>query len=277
LNTWINDHIRFDAKQAAKAAPLEFEPVAEKLEHAAEQPGRGKKVIAITRDHYVQESARDSSERTFGPRSWKRADGTEKTTEGGYGKPWKDSPTCEHSVMGCVVVGPGQGEAFEVCIARDKCKVHWAQEMKEREKARKQRASGSNGKSPGKSQWQIDQERREEERQRQQDRWKVFGPALKRATFEKLEKIPNELPKNIYQHVLRKLKLPLNTKRADLPKALLMREFSNQFSQVYSWNENDMVKLARVLGVDVKACEPAKETVQSSGVAKKPAKKAKKR
>lgn len=276
LATWINDHVRFDAKQMAKAAPLQFEAVAEKLDEAAARPGRGKKVIPITRDHHVQDSAKDASERTFGPRSWKRADGTQKTTEGGYGKPWVDSPTCDYSVMGCIVVGPGQGEAFEVCIARDRCKVHWGKELKEKASRQRQSSNGT-AKTAGKSKWQIDQEREAERRRKQEARWKTVGPALKKATYAKLEKVPVNLPKPLYQKLLGSLKLPLNTKPAELPLALLRREINDSFRSVgYSFYEAQMVAWANALGVNVKACEPPKEKLQTSGVKKK-APKARKR
>lgn len=258
LATWINDHVRFDAKQMAKAAPLQFEIVAAKLEEASARPGRGKKVIPITRDYHVQDSARDQSERTFGPRSWKRADGTKKTTEGGYGKPWADSPTCEQSVMGCVVVGPGQGEAFEVCIARDKCDIHWGKEIKGRAKNRKS-ANGNGKASTAASKWEEQQRKDREQREKREARWKVFYPALKKATYAKLETVPQDIPKPVFAKLLSSLKLDKGTKKTDLASALVRHLVNDAFRSSYSWNESQMVTWAQALGVNVKACEPKKE------------------
>lgn len=127
LQRYVAEHVRFNPQQAATASPLDFGPVAEQVMTATAQPGRGHKVIHITRDHYVQPSAK-STERTFTARAWKRADGQE------------GSATCERSVLGVVVVGPGYGEAFPVCIHRD-CDTHWAAERKAAE--RQKRLTGS--------------------------------------------------------------------------------------------------------------------------------------
>jgi ParB/RepB/Spo0J family partition protein len=120
LRAWIADHIRFNSAHFAAAAPLDFGPVAEMVEATRSQPGRGKKVIAITHDHFIEPDAR-AEERTYCGASWKRADGQEK------------SKTCDRSVLGVVVVGPGYGEAFAVCVHKD-CDVHWKAERLAREK-----------------------------------------------------------------------------------------------------------------------------------------------
>lgn len=254
LNQWLNDHVRFDAKRAAQAAPLEFEPVTERLEEAAARPGRGKKVIAITREHFVQRSARDQSERTFGPRSWKRADGIKQTTEQGYPPKWIDSPRCEHSVMGCVVVGQGQGEAFEVCIARDRCRVHWGKEI--REKAKRQNLRDSGKTAAAESKREAQEQRHRDQEQQREERWKVFGPALKKATFAALDKLPANLPKPLYQKLLTSLQLPKDTKAAELARAIVRRDVRDQFSWLGQYHEPEMISWAKALGVDVKGCEP---------------------
>lgn len=130
FEAWVANHVRFDVTHAAKAQPLEFESLAEQVDEAQQAPGRGKKVVSITYNSYVQPSAKDEADRTYGPQSWRRADGRE------------DSQICEHSVLGVVVVGPKQGRAFDVCIARDRCRVHFAEEIKAKEKAAAARAKG---------------------------------------------------------------------------------------------------------------------------------------
>lgn len=129
LEAYIADHVRFDPGQAAKMAPLEFGETERQILEAQQKPGRGAKVVAIHFGHFVQESAR-ADERTFGSGSWKRADGQQ------------GSKRCEQAVLGVVAVGEGQGQAFAVCVAKDKCDVHWKQERKDRERSQKLRSSG---------------------------------------------------------------------------------------------------------------------------------------
>lgn len=147
LEAWIARHVRFDVQHFAATAPLDFGETAIAVEGAARQPGRGKKVIQITEDYRLEDDAKDASVRVYGRQSWKRADGTEGTSRGGRHGTRVDSPTCEHAVLGVVVVGPGYGTAYPVCIARDRCQVHWAAEIKEREKTAKLRAKGQSSKA----------------------------------------------------------------------------------------------------------------------------------
>jgi ParB/RepB/Spo0J family partition protein len=128
LRSWIRTHVRFDA---AAADPVLFPSVTEVAEARAEKV----KVYEITRDSYVQPEAREGDVKTLGPRKWRRADGRE------------GSAMCEFAAKtrGVIVVGEGQGDSFPICVAREKCKVHWAEEMKEKAKAAKQREQGSGG------------------------------------------------------------------------------------------------------------------------------------
>lgn len=116
LKGWIDRNVRMDP---ANVDPMLFPESALALENAP-------KVVGITSLHYVPEEAREG--KTYFPQSWKRADGRE------------DSKTCEHATLGFVVVGPRRGEAFEVCIAKDKCRTHWGAEIRQREKRAKERA-----------------------------------------------------------------------------------------------------------------------------------------
>lgn len=157
LEAWVAGHVRFDVQHMAQAVPLQFGDVAELVEAAEASPARGKKVVSITFEHFVQPEAKDPADRTYGPKSWHRADGTKGSTE------------CDHSVLGVVVVGPQQGRAFDVCIARDKCEVHFAEELKAKREAEKARAKGdtATAKKVEKKQeatWQRQQREREERR-----------------------------------------------------------------------------------------------------------------
>lgn len=270
LADWISHHVRFDVQQAAQAAPLTFEPVAERVEAATATPGRGKKVIAITYDHHVRPEAK-AEERTYSPSSWKRADGTKVEDE--WGGKMLESPTCEFSVLGVVAVGPHYGEAFEVCIARDKCRTHWKQEIATREKNQKLRDSGQADAVAKREAAAATREQRErEERARLEERWKTFKPALTKAVYASASKVPATLPKPVYQKVLSTHHLPPGTTPAQLQKALLMDAIRIVFDR-YSWHNDEphMVAWAKLLGVDVKACEP--KALQTSGAkAKAPAK-----
>jgi len=199
LEQWIRAHIRFDVAHAAKAQPLVFEQTAAKVEEAAAQPGRGKKVISITHEYRVADDARDAQERTYGSGSWFRADGQEK------------SKTCEHSVLGVVVAGQGYGETLEVCINRDKCRVHFGSVIKQREKNQKLRESGQEKKA-AKAERKAEEnnqqkwKREEEERRRQAAAWApVRERALTAVSEGLLKKGPHttllaSLQKQIYLH-----------------------------------------------------------------------------
>lgn len=261
LQNWIDDHIRFDVAHAAQAQPLEFEDVARQVETAEAQPGRGRKVVAITRDLHVQQDARSTDERTFGPRSWKRADGSEATTEVYKGGRYQmlASPTCEHAILGVVVAGEGRGETFDVCIARDRCEVHWKAELAEKRKAEKARTDGTASQSR-KARQAADDKRREQEaeaRKAQEARWAAFYPALRKAVLAAADQLPAALPKPAFAQLLKYFKLPATTKPAQLQVALFGRAVRNQFYEsAYHGYEAHYVAWAKVLGVDVKACEP---------------------
>ena len=155
LEAWIARHVRFNVDRMAETAPLEFGRVQGQITAAALQPGRGKKVVHITHDHHLADEVKDPSQRVYGPRSWKRADGTSTID------PRKDkevvAATCEHSVLGLVVVGPEYGTAFQVCIARERCETHWRQEIRDRQKSAELRASGQGQKAAA-----VEQKRRQE-------------------------------------------------------------------------------------------------------------------
>jgi ParB family chromosome partitioning protein len=166
LQSWIARHIRFDVAHAAEAAPLEFGDVAAQVSNATARPGRGRKVISITFDHMVHPDARDEGERTYGASSWRYADGEEHPADS-WSSRTKVFPRCEHSVLGVVVAGSQHyGRAFEVCVARDRCRVHWKEEVEQREKNQKLRESGEVAKADkndARGQQREAQERRKRE------------------------------------------------------------------------------------------------------------------
>jgi ParB/RepB/Spo0J family partition protein len=249
LETWIRDHVRFDVQHAAQAQPFAFEYTAAKVETAAAQPGRGKKVIAITHEYRVADDARDEGERTYGSQSWKRADGEGK------------SKTCEFSVLGVVVAGEGQGDTLQVCIARDKCRVHFGDVIKQKEKTQKLRESGQTAKAEKR---ESDYDRKDRERRAKEAaaaaRWKVLLPALRKAVGDARGKLKT-INGPLYVHMLKELGLPSGTKPANLLFALLDNLLKEDFGG-YCWSgkEPQLVAWAKLLGVDVRALEPKPAT-----------------
>jgi len=173
LEAWIDEHVRFDA---AKADPMLFPETAGTVTTATEQ---AEKIVPITHEHYIQPEAREG--RTFGPRSWKRADGR------------KGSKTCEQSVTGVLVVGPGRGEAFKVCVDKDHCAKHWGAEKRERAKRAKQFAKS--GGAASKDQYERMRARDEEDRKREQAEhalWVKATPAILKALAAAVKKAPTK-------------------------------------------------------------------------------------
>lgn len=175
LEARIAEHVRFDAKAVD---PMVHPHTAEVLAAAA---GEGLKVVPITHDHYVPPEAKDGS-RTYGPQSWKRADGM------------RGSKACDLAVVGFIAVGEGYGQAFKVCINKEKCARHWGAEMK----ARAKRAAKGGGRSTGSAQkredardaqdrkWKDEQAREE----RAQQRWEAARPAIFKDVAAAVAKAP---------------------------------------------------------------------------------------
>lgn len=188
LETWIDRNVRF--RPGEVDLPNLFPETAVALRAAEEEE---LKVVKITREFRVPDGARDEKERTIGRQSWKRADG-EPDQEPWERKKAKPSKTCEHSVLGVVVAGPGRGEAFRVCVAKKKCAVHWKEEQKA---ANEQGAPNSAGTKNGHAAAVENRKRQQEdweERRKREDaeraRWKKAEPALLEAIAEKLKTTP---------------------------------------------------------------------------------------
>lgn len=255
LHAYIAHHFRFDAKQAAKTNPLQFEKVAEAVTAAEKEPGRGKKVIPITYDYQLHPDARDSEERTYTQRSWKRADGTKGTSPNPkYGGKPVDSPTCEYAVLGTVVVGSGYGQAFKVCVARDKCKIHWGSEIK----AKSQPRSSGNGSEDSKALQKAEAEERKRQKAmlRKQAEYDLFAPALKSSALATLDTLTTgDLPKATYAALLKYNNLPADTKPANLAQALLAHDVKEAFGRGGTYWLGEQIQWATALGLDVKKVE----------------------
>jgi ParB/RepB/Spo0J family partition protein len=172
LDAWIAEHIRFDARTPD---PMLFPETVATLSKAAAQ---AEKVVKITHDLFVQDTARDPKERTITPRSWKRADGK------------RGSTSCEYAVTGVIVVGAGRGEAYKVCINKDKCAIHWGAEKRERAK-RASRGEVGGGRASADTSWQRAEAKRKSEqavREAESARWEKARPQLLEALAAAVKK-----------------------------------------------------------------------------------------
>jgi ParB/RepB/Spo0J family partition protein len=192
---WISKNVRFD--HAKHADPMLFPETAMKLDVAKETK---LKIVPITFETYLPDEARDG--KTFFPASWKRADGQEK------------SKTCEHAVLGVVVAGGGRGEAFNVCVSKEKCKTHWAQWQKDRDKrAAGQKpstgpgsvGSANRGRSKAEERYRLEDEKRQKE-QAEFDAFKArfmkAAPAIATAFAERIRKMPTNAASLLGQYLI---------------------------------------------------------------------------
>lgn len=167
LERWIADNVRF---KPTETDAFLFPETAREVETA-------EKIVEITHDSFIQESARTG--RTIRDGYWQRADGKEK------------SKTCERSMTGVIVVGPDRGNAFKVCVNREKCLVHWGKEIREREKRaasgkKTTTTRGTDGAGAEQDRYKREQEKRNRERQR----CEAALPAIFKALAEKVKKAP---------------------------------------------------------------------------------------
>ena len=173
LTDYIKQHIRFNAKEADGFL---FPETVSQIQSAAKTKT---KIIEITHDYLADEDVRRAStDKVYGERAWKRADGKE------------GSKPCERSVMGVIAAGAGQGEAFPVCTNKDRCEVHWGTEIRTRQKREKEKASGAapskKAEKPKADTWQQQQERERKERAR----WDAAVPAMRTALAAQVKKLP---------------------------------------------------------------------------------------
>jgi len=243
LEAWIAKNVRFERKLIE---PILFPETAERV-HAATETKT--KVIPITHDHHVHPDAKAEGERTYGPMSWRRADGI------------RDSRKCEHSILGVVVVGFDRGEAFDVCIARDKCKVHFSKEIAERTRVAKHKKTGSGkqAKPAGKPSWQIE----EEKRKAKAAAWEKVVPAVLEAFAEAVKKAPTKATGLLAKIILDRIYVNRGTKAANalIPLGTSAEDFVRHAALAIladklcdSWNAHETAgKLGKAFGIDVPA------------------------
>ena len=242
LQTWIDVHIRFDRD---KVDPMLFPETHEAL---VEAKANKEKIVPITAEHYVQDSAR-ADERTIAPTSWCRADGR------------SNSKTCDYSVVGVLVVGEGRGQSMRVCINKEKCLVHWSDFHKSRERRAKENLTSSNENSPSsKERIEADKKKALEKQilQKQLDeRWDKAIPELCEEVGEIIKKYPVKgyLTDLIIDELgLRSQKkpkhvIPIGKNTDDLIRYIAHLVFCSKIG--YSWERDETTAMAKKIGFDI--------------------------
>jgi ParB/RepB/Spo0J family partition protein len=173
LAAWIHDNVRMAPETVDGFL---FPDTAHLVTQAQEAE---LEVVHITHDYRVADGARDEKERTYGRPSWKRADGKHQ------------SKPCEHRALGVVVAGPDQGQAFYVCVRKDKCKIHWAAEQREAARRAKEREKHGITKSDDRVEQAYKRQQTEEARREQEaTRWEKAMRALQEALAAKIKTAP---------------------------------------------------------------------------------------
>jgi ParB/RepB/Spo0J family partition protein len=168
---WIDAHVKLEA---AEADPMLFPELAQTVRAAAEEK---EKVVRITHELITPEDAREGPRPILG-RSWKRADGTH------------GSKQCDRSVIGTIVIGPGRGEAFRVCVDKKRCRVHWGELIKAAKKREREVAKAG---GTGEDREALRRRKEAEEKARleaEHARWRKATPAILEAVAAALKKAP---------------------------------------------------------------------------------------
>jgi hypothetical protein len=254
LEAWIDDHVRFDRKAID---PMLFPKTAEKVQAACATPDSDpkKSVIPITYSFVLNDHTRDTSERTYTERAWKRADGLE------------GSKTCEYARLGCVVAGAHRGESFDVCIDKKLCVVHWKNEVK----AAARRANGITGHAATNADAADEARRRkqEEEYERQQRRreaWEKNTPAIQKLVDQQLLRAPTKATGRLGDLLINALSdwrraktaVPRGKTADDLVRHLAGLVLSREVRGHHAYDT--FPKLAKGLGFDITKALPAVQT-----------------
>lgn len=206
LQAWIDEHIRFTGRNVD---PMLFPDTAAQVTNATEMK---RKVIEITHDYLAKDDVRHADKaKVYGERAWARADGQD------------DSQVCDCAVLGVIASGPGRGQAFDVCIRKDKCLVHWGKQIRAREKRAKEVAkTGRSSVADAKAVKQRELERqKEEQRKQKRDHWEKVTTKIQAAVLARVQTLP--------------------AKSEGFLGDLLVKAINNQFS----WRNQKMTAVSR--------------------------------
>jgi hypothetical protein len=254
LDAWIDQHCRFEPLAAVNQ---ELFPATIAAVETAE------KVVSITHNHHVDPDAKEgSSERIFSTASWKRADGLQK------------SRVCDRSVTGVIVVGPGRGEAFKVCVHKD-CDIHWRAEKRAKEKAAAAPAAAKQSREAETARW----ERERQAREAKQKAWVAARPEMFAAIAAKVRSAPigKVIEQQLDALLLADVKAAMglmSLKTAVPEEALRVMFLARVLRSSDFYRADEFTKTLKVFGVDVAGL--LKKQVQPSAEAKSKAKAVKK-
>lgn len=251
LDAYIKRHVRFNAARAdAFLFPDTVAQVA-----AATQAKR--KIVEITHEYLAGDDVRAAGDaRVYGERAWRRADGQD------------DSKTCDRSVLGVIASGPGQGQAFAVCINKDKCLVHWGAEIKAREKNRALMEKVKSGAASPKDKAALERRRAKEERERRKyavqdavrNRWRAVEAKLVAAVIERVKTLPTKpdgyLAGLIVDEILRdgRRKVPGLARGKSFDELIRYLGAAVLVAAATSWGSSESFpKIATYLGLDLRA------------------------
>ena len=259
LEDWIKRHIRF----AAHAADPVLYPETVGQVTAAKKTNR--KIIEITHEYLADDAVRHADEaKVYGERAWQRADGQEGST------------TCDRSVLGVIASGPGQGQAFDVCVNKDRCLVHWGKEIRAREKRAKEKEKGTAPTATTKKDSEAAQRIKDEAARA---RWSRAKPAIWAAVATRVAALPVTPTGELLSIVLERV--PSSTRKAaekyfpcgkDPKRILQFLAFLRLYEEINNeyWAVRDFPARADRLMVDLKAIlkerapEPAPPAVHTS-------------
>lgn len=262
LQAWIDRNVKFDA---SKVDPMLFPETAATLKSNKE---RAEAVVSITTDFTVDPAHRDGS-KIYGPRSWERADGKQ------------GSETCDHSVMGVFVIGAGRGDTLKVCIAKDKCRVHWGHLIRQRTEREKAKAKGPTAAEKVRAEQEKRQKAEQERRELESKRWKKATPALLAALLGAVQKAPTNGSSLLAQIVIEEC-LPYGEKKGPMPEVKTAEDVVRKAAfiilqaELTEWDApTKFPKRLRAFGIDAKKILDEAAPV-SAEEKPKPAEKAKK-
>lgn len=268
LQAWIDQHIRFTGRQIDS---MLFPETAAQVTNATEMK---RKIIEITHEYLTQDDVRHADQaKVYGERAWQRADGEE------------DSKVCVFAVLGVIASGPGRGQAFDVCVRKDKCLVHWGKEIRDREKRQKDKEQMNTAavtKADQKAEAQRKKQDEDYERQRRKRvEWEKLTPAVMKAVEAKLPsmKVPGllgDLLCEVFEY--------WRPARTGIPRGKSAEDLIRHLAGLRLYtiaNEYDgyekFTKLAKHLGIDLskilkadhKASQSAPAPAQTSALVKK--------
>ena len=181
LAAWIDTHIRLrpDAPETAELFPeVAAAVLRSSMPDIDGYSPKPLKVIYITFEHQLVDEVKEKGARVYGPKSWVRADGKAGSKE------------CASSVAGIVIAGRARGEAFNVCIAKKTCQVHYKAEIAE---ANKREADVNKSGKTGAERAALEKAKKEQAEKKAkeaQERFVRAIPAIQVALAEKIKTAP---------------------------------------------------------------------------------------